>query len=144
MAGSAADAMPAFFTKSRRVMVMFISPGWVVRDPRFAFALSALLTARGAPPPRALARAAGAFPFAFLSRAQDICPPCAICRPLDEWVCVGRVLGADVLVVPLDLLAGAVRDVAEMVRLGRPSGVLEVRAGHRAVALRIVHPFDPM
>src|SRR5262249_43982751 len=62
----------------------------------------------------------------------------------DELPGFRRVPRAQILVIPLDLLARPERDVAEMIRLGRPAGVLEVGAGRRAVALRVVQPLDPV
>src|SRR4051812_8025066 len=79
-----------------------------------------------------------------LRRFKNRLPAFAILRSLNEGVGFGRVCRADILVVPLELLAGAVRDVAEMVRFRRPAGVLEIRTRHWADAHRVVHPLDPM
>ncbi len=56
----------------------------------------------------------------------------------------GALRGAQVLVVPLDLLPGPVGHVAEVVRFGRPTGVLEVRAGRWTEALGGVDPLHPV
>src|SRR4026207_2134806 len=62
----------------------------------------------------------------LLGGLQNAFPTLAIRRALDEWGRLRRIGGAQVLVVPLDLLAGAVGHVAEVIRLGRPTRVLEV------------------
>src|SRR6188768_1819137 len=105
--------MPAFFTKSRRVMVILISPGSAVRDPEPRQAIVPRRATRG------LRTASRQSPTS--RRLQNRLPPRTILRPLDEWVCVARVLCADVLIIPLDLLTGAICNVAEMIRFGRPA-----------------------
>src|SRR5262245_37899551 len=56
-----------------------------------------------------------------VSRLQDVAPPLAVLGSLDERGCFRRIAGAQILVVPLDLLAGPVGHVAQMVRFGRPA-----------------------
>src|SRR5262245_52154569 len=75
---------------------------------------------------------------------QDVVPAFPVRGALDEGCSFGCVGRAEILVVPLDLLARAKRDIAEVIRLGRPAGILEVRAGHGTVALGIIDPFDPV
>src|SRR5688572_7731870 len=58
-------------------------------------------------------------------------PPLPILPP-DDRICLRTALGDEVLGVPLNLLAQAIRDVAQVVGLGQPAGVLEVRAGRLA------------
>src|SRR5207237_9243809 len=79
-----------------------------------------------------------------LSDLQDVAPPLAVLGSLDERGRFRRIASAQVLVVPLDLLAGPVRYVAQVVRLGRPAGVLEVRARYGPETFGIVHPFHPV
>src|SRR5437870_2809997 len=55
-----------------------------------------------------------------LSDLQDVAPPLAVLGSLDERGRFRRIASAQVLVVPLDLLAGPVRYVAQVVRFGRP------------------------
>src|SRR5262245_14509265 len=79
-----------------------------------------------------------------VSPLQDVAPPLAVLGSLDERGRFRRIADAQVLVVPLDLLAGPVGHVAQMVRFGRPAGVLEIRARHRPDTLGIVDPLDPV
>src|SRR5207302_1816616 len=58
----------------------------------------------------------------------------------EEAVGFGRVAGAHVFRVPFQLLAGAVGDVAEVVRLREPAGVFKVGRGRRA-GLASLDPF---
>src|SRR5689334_20689982 len=69
---------------------------------------------------------------------EDAVPALAVGRPADERRRLGSVRRPQVLVVPLELLPRPVSDVAKMIRFGRPAGILEVRAGDRAVALGVV------
>src|SRR5688500_4071320 len=71
---------------------------------------------------------------------QNVVPPLAVFRSLDERGRFRGVAGAQVLVIPLDLLPGAVGHVAEMIRFGGPAGVLEVRAGFWTETLCVVDP----
>ena len=66
------------------------------------------------------------------------CPSLAILAA-DERVGLGGVGGGELDGVPLELLAGAVGDVAQVVGLGQPAGVLEV-AGRRRAGLAGVDP----
>src|SRR6266536_2842593 len=75
---------------------------------------------------------------------QDIIPPLTVNGPFDERSGFRRVARAQVLITPLDLLAGPISHVTEMVCFGRPTRILEVRAGDRTVSFCVVHPFDPM
>src|SRR5262245_44672323 len=79
-----------------------------------------------------------------LGRLQNAFPTLSIDGPFDKGIGFGRVRGAHRLVIPLDLLAGPIGHVAEMVGLGRPPGVLEVRARDRTNSLRVIDPFDPV
>src|SRR5947199_10680706 len=73
---------------------------------------------------------------------QDIIPPVAVNGPFVERSGFWRVARAEVFVVPLDLLASPISHVTEMVRFGRPTRILEVRAGDRTVSFCVVHPFN--
>src|SRR3954453_14553927 len=75
---------------------------------------------------------------------QDIVPAFAIDGPLDEGRGLRRVGGAQVLVIPLDLLPRPVSDISEVIRFRRPTRVLKVRAGHRTSPLGIVDPLRPV
>src|SRR5688572_24577787 len=75
---------------------------------------------------------------------QNVVPALAVRGSLDERVGFRRVAGAHVLVIPLELFSGPVGDVAEVVRFGRPTRVLEVGAGYRTLALGVVDPLDPV
>src|SRR6266550_7695270 len=81
---------------------------------------------------------------ASLLPRQDIIPPLTVNGPFDERSGFRRVARAQVFVVPLDLLASPISHVTEMVRFGRPTRILEVRAGDRTVSFCVVHPLDPM
>src|SRR5436190_6178242 len=69
-------------------------------------------------------------------------PALAILAP-DERVRRARVGRAEFGRIPLQLLAGAIGYVAEVVRLGQPAGILEVARG-RLASLARVNPFRMM
>src|SRR5262249_55631991 len=81
---------------------------------------------------------------AWLRELQDVIPALAILRPLDERLGLGRVAGAQVLVVPLDFLSGPIRDIAEVIGFRRPTGVLEIRTGNGTALLGVIDPLDPV
>src|SRR6476659_6122429 len=104
--------MLACFTKSLRVILIVISPGTAARDygSQEPFDSLGLRTANREP------RTAN-----LLGRLQYAFPALAVLGTLDERGGFRRVGCAHVLVVPLNLLAGPVGHVAEVVRLGRPA-----------------------
>lgn len=80
----------------------------------------------------------------YLLLLQNIFPALAVRGALDEWSGFGHVGGAQVRVVPLDFLPSPISNVAELVRFGRPTGVMEVQAGHWTVPFGVVDPLDPI
>src|SRR5688500_13072547 len=97
-AGTAAGAIAACFTNSRRVMDIVCS----VRAP--------CLEDAGCP------WAAAFRPFGCQSCLQDVRPALPILRPLDERRGLGSIARAHVLIVPLELLSRTVGNVAEVIR----------------------------
>src|SRR6188472_3875312 len=69
-------------------------------------------------------------------------PPLSI-FPFDEFVRLGSIRALEQGGVPLNLLADAIGDVAEVVRLRQPAGVLEV-AGGRLAGFAGVDPLGMM
>jgi hypothetical protein len=63
--------------------------------------------------------------------------------PVDEALSVFRVRDAHFLAVPLNLFAGAISDVAEVVGFGEQAGVFEIGAARLAV-FGALDPFDVM
>src|SRR5262249_5056029 len=77
------------------------------------------------------------------SRRQDSLSLFSIFTP-EEAIRFRGVRRAQLLVVPFDLLARAIRDVPQVVRFRRPPRVLEVRTVHGAEALCVIAPLDPV
>src|SRR5262249_38925946 len=72
---------------------------------------------------------------------QNAVPAFAVRTP-DELIGFRRIPGAQVDGVPLELLPGPVGHVAQVVRLGDPTGIQEVRTGRRPLALARLDPFN--
>src|SRR5436190_12087583 len=66
------------------------------------------------------------FMVCYLLSFQNPFPAFAILESLDEGISRRRVGGTHPLVIPFQLFSSAIGHVAEMVRFGRPAGILEV------------------